>query len=136
MIRAAKQSDIPMIVALWEDFHAEANPPYSFDKPSAYAFVGGMIESKDAIVLVSSRGVICGFVTPNPVNFEWKMAMELYWWAEDGKGGELMKAFKKQARDMGADEIRISCRASTPKVGNHLERTGFALDEQVYTRIN
>ncbi len=136
MIRDATLDDADMIVELWGRFHAQASPPYEFVADDASAFIGGMIESQDAIVLVSGRGVVCGFLVPAPVNFAWKIAMELCWWAEDGKGGELMKAFKKQALDMGADEIRISCRASTPKIGSHLERTGFALDEQVYTRIN
>lgn len=136
MIREATSSDVTMIVGLLHNFHAQDNPPYSFDADDTATFISNMIENPNAIVLVSDAGVICGFLAPCPVSFAWKIAMELYWWAEDGKGSQLMKSFKKHALDMGASEMRISCRASTPKIGSHLERTGFALDEQVYTRVN
>lgn len=135
MIRDAEFSDVSNITDMLAEFHAEADQPYEFRRADTVQFVRNMIASPAGIVLTSGGGFVCGLLTPCPANNRWNMGMELYWWAKDGKGGSLMKAFKKKALEMGANEIRVSHRASTPKVGTFLERDGFSLDENVYARV-
>lgn len=134
MIRTALIKDVPHIVDMMRDFHASADQPQEFDGASAFLFISDMIHNNH-IAYVSKGGFICGFVTPSPVNSEWKIALELYLWAEDGKGVQLMNAFTEAAERRGAKEVRFSCRANTPKFENHLHRVGYSHDEQVYTRV-
>lgn len=134
MIRTAIIKDVPNIVRMMREFHSEAKQLQEFDDISAYNFMANMIH-ENHIVYVSKGGFICGFVTPSPINSEWKIAMELFLWAKDGKGVQLMNAFTEAAERRGASEVRFSCRANTPKFENHLQRVGYTHDEQVYTRV-
>lgn len=131
--RDAVASDLPMIVDLLEQFHGEADQPQEFNRQDTVEFMAGMIENH--IVIVSENGVICGIIAPTPVNKAWKVAFELYWYAKDGKGGKLLMNFMKTARELGASEIRLSSRVTTPKIGKFLERMGFSHDEQVYRSV-
>ena len=134
MIRTALIKDVPRIVDMMQEFHAEADQPQEFDSASAFIFMSNMI-SDNHIVYVSEKGFICGFVAPSPVNDEWKIGLELYWFAKDGKGSQLMNAFTEAAERRGAKEVRFSHRANTPKIEQHLLKIGYAHDEQVYTRV-
>ena len=135
MIREAKLSDLPMIVDLLEEFHNEADQPQEFIREDMGEFMSGMIEMDGAIVLVSGNGLICGFLMPSPVNRLWTVCLELYWYAKDGKGNQLMKSFMKQAAELGVDELRVSHQSITPKVGKYLKGLGFSRDENVYKRL-
>lgn len=116
------------------EFHDKAGQPQTFDADSARDFMAGMIEGGQ-IVLVNRGGFICGFVTPSPVNSKWFLALELFWWSDGGGGVALMDGFTKVAIERGANEIRFSCRASTPKIERYLKRVGYSHDEQVYKKV-
>lgn len=132
-MRRARFSDIDRIVKLLERFHAQADQWQDFVRKDTERFIRNMMPN--GTVLVSDGGVICGFVTSSPVNSQWLIAMELYWYAEDGSGERLLQGFEQAAREQGANEIRMSHRASTGKVGRHLEKRGYRHDETVYARI-
>ena len=135
MIRPATEDDLPQIVEIVRGFHGEANQPQEFDENDMWNFMAGMIGLHDAIVLMSGNGFICGIVTPSPVNQKWKIAMELCWYARDMSGFKLLREFENTAKEMGVSEIRISHRATTPKVGRYLNSKGYRHDETVHTRI-
>ena len=54
-------------------------------------------------------GFIAGIAAENPISANWLIAKEFLWWAEDGSGPRLMRAFRRWARSIGADEIQWSC---------------------------
>ena len=135
MIKSATKDDIPRIVAMVKKFHASADQPQEFIESDAVGFVSEMIQSPSAIVLTTEKSVIAGILAQSPINIGWKICFELCWWSEDGKGSLLAKSFMKTALELGANEIRFSCRSSTPEIGNHLERMGFSHDELVYRRV-
>jgi N-acetylglutamate synthase-like GNAT family acetyltransferase len=135
MIREATIADLPMIVDLLQEFHSGTEQPQGFVRGDVYDFMRGMIEGDSAIVLVSGKGLICGFVMPTVANKAWLVCLELYWYAKDGKGYKLMKAFTDRAKELGVNEVRFSHRSATPKIGKYLEKQGYSLDEQVYKRL-
>lgn len=136
MIRDATTADIPRIVDMMQRFHAIASQPQEFCRDSMASFMTGLIEAPGGIVLICDGGMISGAVTPSPVNAKWLICFELSWWSERARDGvRLMKTFAERAEIMGASEIRFSFRASTPKIGKFLIKSGFTHDEQVYTRL-
>lgn len=136
MIREATNNDVAKIVDLLERFHADAEQPQRFIEKDTTVFMAGMIESPDAIVLISEDGLICGLIGSSPINSSWKIAFELFWYATDGQGSALLDEYMKKTDELGVDEVRLSHRAVTPKVGNHFNRMGLAHDETVYSRLN
>ena len=134
MIKPAILSDASRIVDMMGEFHNAANQPQEFDPASAFITISNMIEA-DQLVFISENGFICGSLMPSPVNFSWMLALELYWWSKDGKGVQLMNAFIAEAIGRGANEILVSHRAATPRIGRYMERSGFSHDGTVYRRL-
>lgn len=135
MIKKAELEDVRKIVDLLCEFHSQAGQPQDFIDDDAHKFVRFMIFSPSAIMLVSDNGMICGLLVQCPINSEWLMALELYWYAKDGNGALLMNAFEKASIDMGAHEIRITHRDPTPKIGRFLRLIGYNPSEVSHARI-
>lgn len=116
----ATLDDIPRLVRMGWEFHQEAKPEWPW---SAMDFARLM---KDLIgggfVSITDGGFMAGVLASHPLNREWIIAHELLWWATDGSGPKHMRAFRKWAKDQGADEIRWSCRSDNDRVRRFYEK--------------
>ena len=56
----------------------------------------------EGCLFVSERGMIGGFAWPCPWS-DYTIAMEAFWWAEDGHGAALRRAFETWAETRGAE---------------------------------
>lgn len=105
MIRQATQADLDQVVSLGIDFHAAS--PHSVDPvdPDGWReFASRLIEAGG--VFVSGGGMIGGALAPLYFNPAIQYAYELFWWAPDRRGRELMAAFRQWAREAGAAGIQ------------------------------
>lgn len=106
MIRRASQSDLAEAVAFATQFHAESVHSYIPIVPQVLeAWMADLIGQ--GIVYLSERGIIGGLLSPIYFNPDYKVAVELFWWAPVG-GHELRKAFEAWAVEQGANSIQFS----------------------------
>ena len=87
MIRRAKDTDIPALVAMGRTFHAMAphSPMGAFDGVGVANVLGFLIESPNALVLTNGEGAIGGVLAPVYFCPSKLMMEESFWWA--GRGG-------------------------------------------------
>ena len=135
MIRKAELDDVRKIVDLLREFHSQADQPQEFNDDDAHKFIRSMVFSPSAIMMVSDNGMICGMIVPSPINSAWRYLMEFYWYAKDGSGQKLLRAFEGAGEEMGVNEIRVSHRDSTSKVGRYLMKRGYQRNSTDYARI-
>ena len=135
MIRQATAADIPLIVEMGRRFVAASGSPIPFTEDGASAFAEALIASPDAALLVSDTGMIGGVIAPAYFNPAWRMAVELAWWAEDRSGLQLLSAFEAWARDMGAQEVRMTTLAAIQGPERILARRGYAPTEISFQKV-
>lgn len=111
-------------------FHDAAGLPFPFAPKATEAAILNMM--KAGCVLVSERGAIGGVIAPAWSNPEWIYACELFWWAEDGRGRELLSAFETWAKDIGACEIRMTSLEHLGTADIVLRRHGYERREISY----
>ena len=106
MIRPATGSDVLPIVDMIERLRAAVDGPIPVDRAHTAAVVAGLIADPDALVLVSGAGFIAGRLTPTIINPA-PIAQELGWWAADGSGLRLLRAFERWAAERGATLVQL-----------------------------
>lgn len=128
MITRAAGRDIPLIVDLGARFHAAAGERGTFD-PVVFAETVRNILSGGAW-FVSRRGMIGGLLARSAFDRR-IIAHECFWYAEDGRGMDLLRAWLKWAEN-NADEVRMDYlpRMQGERVGPVLERLGMQRDNQ------
>ena len=129
MIRPATGSDVLSIVDMIERLRAAVDGPIPVDRAHAAAVVASLIADPDALVLVSDKGFIAGRLTPTIINPA-RIASELGWWAADGSGLRLLRAFERWAAERGALLVQLS----TGAVGPNMSRLGYRRAEQAWVR--
>lgn len=129
MIRPATGGDVLPIVGMIERLRAAVDGPIPVDRAHAAAVVASLIADPDALVLVSDAGFIAGRLTSTIINPA-PIASELGWWAADGSGLRLLRAFEKWAAERGAALVQLS----TGAVGPDLSRLGYRRAEQAWVR--
>lgn len=129
MIREATESDVMRIVDMVEDLRAAVDGMMPVSRPWTAAMVSGLIQSPDAIVLVSDGGFLAGSLQPTIINPA-RVAMEHGWLARDRSGMRLLRAFEAWAADRGAVMVRMS----TGAVGPDLGRLGYTMTEQNWVK--
>lgn len=109
MIRKATDTDIPRLAAMGERFHAMS--PHKgmgeYDREAVARMLRFLLGNPHALVLTNGDGVIGGMMAPVYFNPAKTMMEESFWYAEKG-GKDLLKAFCKEARLMGADYVYLS----------------------------
>ena len=130
MIRPATGSDVLPIVDMIDRLRAAVDGPIPVDRTHTAAVVASLIADPDALVLVSGEGFIAGRLTPTIINPA-RIAQELGWWAADGSGLRLLKAFERWAAERGAMLVQLS----TGTAGPDLARLGYRRAEQAWARI-
>lgn len=102
MIRAAGEDDLPLILDLGARFHAAAGEQGTFCPDTFGDFCRTLMEEERGALFVSDRGMIGGLVWPSPWSRGVMVSLESFWWAEDGAGTALRRAFETFAGQWGA----------------------------------
>lgn len=135
MIREATYADLNRLIVMAEKFHQNSGIDAPFNEEDAVNFLMSLIESPDAVVLVSKMGGIGGRLAPAYCAREWIMAVELFWWAEDGNGRQLLNAFEEWAQASGADEVRMTTLPHLAAAEKIMNRRGYDAKEISYSRL-
>lgn len=105
MSRYATTADIPHIVEMARREHAlSAWAEQAFDAGHVRSVAKGFIQGYGRTLLVTEGGYLAGLV--QSTGFTSRLhALEYAWFAEDGKGMELLSGFEKWAASMNADYV-------------------------------
>ncbi len=133
-IRAAAERDLAVILEYGARFHEHSKQPFPFDPAATENFLRIMIKNDDAQIFVSDTGMIGGVLTPAYCAPNWVMAVELFWWAEKG-GLKLLKAFEDWAKDMDANEVRMTSLAALERADGLLKRKSYTPTEISYRKL-
>jgi GNAT superfamily N-acetyltransferase len=130
VIRPAGEADLPLILDMGRELHAATGLPGRYD-PKHFA---ARVTRMDGFV--SPRGAILGIVTPSMWSPDVLVAWEGFWWATDGNGMALLRAFEGWARESGATRVQIGTQHAYrgEAVGRLLEREGYAMRETYWTK--
>lgn len=121
---------MPHLLVMAEKFHNAAKLPFEIDLTALETALLGMMEN--GCVLVTDGGAIGGIMGAAWTAPEWKYAVELFWWAEDGAGLKLLRGFEDWAREQNAREVRMTSLAHLKRANTVLERSGYAHAENSY----
>lgn len=133
MIRPATPEDMPQLLKMGRKFHDAAAPPFEMDPEALEAAFLGMMDK--GCLLVSGGGMIGGILGPAWARPDWVYAVELLWWAEDGQGLPLLRAFEDWARNAGANEVRMTSLTHLDRAHRVLTRSGYAQSEINYGKV-
>lgn len=136
MIRPAGEADLPLILDMGAKFHAAAKPGGVFCAETFGEFCRHLIREDHGCLFVSERGMIGGFAWPLPFSANHLIAMDAFWWAEDGRGMALLRALEDWAEARGA-ELRIGFVGLRPgSVERALNRRGYRRLEVIMVKNN
>ncbi|MEL6568179.1 MAG: hypothetical protein AAFQ22_07155 [Pseudomonadota bacterium] len=98
-----------------------------FSENNLRASLSQMIESPDACIFVNDHGICGGLIFPLYFNHSYRIAQELFWWADEG-GEALREAFEDWAHGKGAHQIQMTCLADEHEPGMRrlLRAKGYA----------
>lgn len=128
-VRLAVGADIPRIIDMVEALRAEIGGPIAVDRAWTGAQLARLIGSDDAAVWVSRAGFLAAEIGPSIISPE-RVAHEHGWWARDGQGLWLLRAYQQWAKAKGAVIVHLSTGACGPDLG----RLGFSRAEQHWAR--
>lgn len=146
MIRRATLSDIPTIVLLGEQFHAEAgwDDICEYSREDTAKTLKYLVEDDNGILLVADTGEIVGMCggLAHPVyfNHSHKSGQELFWWMKpglrDGTGRLLLEAMEDEARRIGCTSwSMIALDKVNPELtGRIYRRRGYRASEHSYIK--
>lgn len=132
-MKHATDADIPRLVEMLRSFHDYAELPWSYDEVATVKAIKNMMHA--GCVIISDGGAIGGIIGPAWCNPKWTYACELFWWAEDGSGVKLLRAFEKWAREAGVNEVRVASMSINPRAARILDRMGYAPIETTHGKV-
>jgi len=127
----AMHADIPRCVEMGARFFRDSGQSGGFVADHFADTLASLIEQDRAALIVSDRGMIGGVLVPSFCNRDWLIAVELFWWAEDGQGLRLLRAFEDWAVP---HEIRITTQDANTRPDKALLRKGYARMETSFKR--
>lgn len=122
-MKQATTADMPLLLEMGEAFHNAAQMPFEYDRDATAISIANMMDT--GCVLVTERGAIGGLIGNAWSNPKWTYACELFWWAEDGRGLELLRGFEGWAKQSGASEVRLTSLYHLERAGKILVRAGY-----------
>ncbi len=131
-VRPAAPDDIPALLAMGREFHAESRMPFAFNEDVMTDVLAKMIDG--GAVLMTDRGVIGGMLSPAYCDPTWLYAVEMFWWAR-GDGLALLRAFERWAQQAGAKEVRMTSLAALPRADRLLRCVGYTPAEVSYSKV-
>lgn len=105
-----------------ERFYRHHAPKWQWNKQATHDLLSGLADT--GFLAVTDGGFIAGLINPHPISPEWLIASELLWWAEDNSGLALMRAFRRWAKESGANEIVYSAPADAVRARQVMARFG------------
>lgn len=127
-VRRATVDDLPALIEMAKQEHATSRMAHlPFDEIKVQHSFGEFITGMATSVFISGGGFIMGMVQPLLFNRFWN-AYEMAWFASDGSGMALLKAFAKWAKDMRAIDLVVHNYAgivSADKFTRVMQRMGF-----------
>lgn len=139
MIRPATTEDIPAIVGMVERLRASVRSPLEVDPHVTARFVSALLASPLAVVwVVAGSNAPTGFLAASVGTASVSMlpiAVEHGWWAEQGGGLRLLKAYLSWASDVGCFAARMSTPPHNERAAAILDRLGFDLAEQAWVKV-
>ena len=129
MIREAGAGDVLRIVDMVERLRAAIDGPVHVHRSWTAATVASLLSDPSGAVWVSDKGFLAAslqrtIINPAPI------AVEHGWWAADGSGLRLLRAFERWAAERGTALVQLS----TGPAGPDLARLGYRRAEQAWTR--
>lgn len=139
MTRIATTEDIPAIVRMTERLRASVRSPLDVDPAVTARFVRGLLASPLAAVWVvdgpaGPTGFLAASVGTASISMA-PIAVEHGWWAEQGGGLRLLKAYLSWAGDVGCFAARMSTPPHNERAAAILDRLGFGLAEQAWVKV-
>ena len=128
-VSVADARDVPRIVDMIEALRAAVHGPIPVDRAWTARTVSKLIGDPAGCVLVTEGGFIAGLIQPTIISPA-PVAKELGWWASDGSGLRLLRAFEAWAKEQGADLVQLSTAPSGPD----LERLGYQAAELAWVK--
>jgi len=118
LIKRATQDDLAEILRIGERFYLGSvwSGVVEFDPEHFARFALQMMRGEGAIFL-SDDGMCGGMLAPVYFSSNAKIASELFWHCEDGKGQELHQAFEDWARQEGAEIVHMTGQANAREKG-------------------
>lgn len=139
MIRPATNEDIPAIVGMTERLRGSVGSPLQVDRAVTTRFVRALLASPLAAVwVVNGADAPSGFLAASVGTASISMlpiAVEHGWWAEQGGGLRLLKAYLSWAEDIGCFAARMSTPPHNERAAAILDRLGFDLAEQAWVKV-
>ena len=123
----------PDLIDMGRRFFAATGHPATFDAEAFSALLGRMEADPGSVLLTSRKGMLGGSLAPCWCAPTWITAVEFFWWSEDGHGLRLLRRFERWAREMGANEIRMTTLAKLPDAERAMR--GYERTETAWTRI-
>ena len=131
-MRQATEDDIQRLIEMGRKFHAQSGLPFGFDDAAVGALLSAL--TGGGVIIMTDSGAIGGVMNPAYCDPSWRMAVELFWWAEKD-GLALLRAFEEWAAERGASEVRMTSLASLPRADTILRRKGYAATEISYSKV-
>lgn len=127
-------ADFPMMVELGAKFHAASDDGGEFCPETFTGFLELLLT--EGCIFVSERGMIGGYAWPSPWAKDFLIAMEAFWWAEDGQGRALADAYEAWAKEAGAGSTRMGfIEATQPdRVERILRERGYKTLETIMVK--
>lgn len=106
--RVRTPAQIDHVVAVGRRFHAASIwSATEYAEADVQALVTSLVDGAGA-VFASARGICGAILSPLWFNRSVPVAVELFWYAEDGTGGRLREAVEIWAASAGATYVQIS----------------------------
>jgi hypothetical protein len=137
LIRRANLGDIETFARRGHAFIMEAKEMPDASLAECVEFAASFLSSDTCAAFLSEGdGIIAGLIAPLYYKPAYKMAVELFWRANDGTGLQLLRAFEGWALEAGVNDIRLSTLADTsdPLTAKLLKRRGYAPYEHHYVK--
>lgn len=128
-MRPAAGADIPHITDMIEALTAAVQGPLAVDRAWVGGQLAGLIASARACVLVTRAGFIAGSLQQTIISPA-VVAVEHGWWAADGSGVRLLRAYERWAVEAGVVAIHLS----TGRSGGDLTQLGYVRAETAWVR--
>ena len=116
----ATPADIDQLAELGAAFHASVKPEWPWSEGCFRDTLSTLLQIGH--VTISANGFMAGYSAAHPLTPDWIVAHEALWFAPDGDGPAHFRAFRKWAKDIGANEIKWSCRADNARVSRFYSR--------------
>lgn len=137
LVRYATEGDIPRIIELGREEHAASpwrDTPY--DARAVEGTARAFMLQPGRTLMVTRGGYLGGMV--QALGFSPKrIALEYAWYANDGRGMQLLRAFERWANRMGASAVVVHDYAGAGRLSSVLtkrggwEATGMALTKRL-----